>query len=980
MLQQYISILEKSGEKDLISFLQSLSDADKKKLVPDLKKLSKQYFEYKQVNLELNSYTYRYKADEKQVRILLIGCFVCMNRSDFEKTSFPGWILDEKYLRDVIDWYCPVWFSDFVNGLVQKNNLFYGINYDWIIELTERRFLLPSKELIVALLPNSIFTQTDRQSYFIPENVLKSPLTLREFIWYLFEVESNLHYCSRWLNMADKETKDEVGWVVLFKRYSEEGKIDRGRLLKESLLASNRNFNKVLSGWFCELFMDLQPTTAELLELQKELCSVLSSPNSKPVNSALQSLKKIIFERDFELQSFLDYAPALLSSDTKNVVIATLGIVEKLAKKNVALKSDICKSIVAVFITANDDVQTRAAKIIVASSAQLDESFQLVLDPYLPTMMTSARKLLQNFYAIDNNNDEGNKATEIISKQPGIATSLPKISLPENIDDLLFLASQAFDNNQPWHIDILPAAIIRWQSALVGENIDKLQPALQRALQITRNELRSGQGSLDYMLAIFFIDVCVMLVRSYPDDSKALDDIFSMFDKKAANNTRFMSLDESVCYLQTWDDHSKEPFYQPYKNLLLEALQKFESGDAIPMLSTPTHQPAWICPVTLVERMHLYQQASRPYYNTDYQVAVSRCRLTDTAVAATMAAEVLSGEHKNMMQFLFGVHKTPEGPFNNTAVWMCCSLALREKKTYPAFADFLYYKRPFEIYSGQLQWQSVVEEIEAKKYDYILAKYVSTMETQKLLKVYVPVNRGGQESTGLKKFFSSFLPKKPVQEQPLIYDDFKIKADWFSAENDIQRILLLVPNNPEALLAEIAKRCLKYSTFWSESDKKLLIAVLQTLYEIWDDFGEMAYLFLGTCMILSDKTVVNIAGEIWVKGVGLGKMNSQQLGTIIGRHESIEFAPLKRLTDLISQNLFRISSLHNQHLKVMIEQILVALSDVPIKNLKKLLEIYVELLSADKEPLKNEKLIMKLTAWKENSGLQKIVERILILN
>ena len=131
-------------------------------------------------------------------------------------------------------------------------------------------------------------------------------------------------------------------------------------------------------------------------------------------------------------------------------------------------------------------------------------------------------------------------------------------------------------------------------------------------------------------------------------------------------------------------------------------------------------------------------------------------------------------------------------------------------------------------------------------------------------------------------------------------------------------------------------------------------------------------------MIASDKTVRNIAAEIWLKGVSTGKMNNEKLGNIIGRLESIEFAPIRRLTDLISQSLFRISSNHNKNLLILIEGILPQLPDTPITNLKKLLELYLELIALNNNKPINEKLQEKLEKWSTNSSLQKIIKTILV--
>jgi len=213
----------------------------------------------------------------------------------------------------------------------------------------------------------------------------------------------------------------------------------------------------------------------------------------------------------------------------------------------------------------------------------------------------------------------------------------------------------------------------------------------------------------------------------------------------------------------------------------------------------------------------------------------------------------------------------------------------------------------------------------------------------------------------------------------MLYESLNFRTQYLSVEyNDIKRILSLIPNNPDPILADIINKCLKHSEFWEEGDKKMVIAVLQYLFETWKEPGEMAYLFLGTCMLSSDKTIINIAGEIWLRAVTMESINNIELGKVIGLHESIEFAPLKRFTDLVSQNLFRVSDLHNRQLQILIENMLPQLPDEPIKNLKKLLEIYRELVAVNKYYVESPGVKTKLKDWEGTASLRKIIEQLVV--
>jgi hypothetical protein len=170
---------------------------------------------------------------------------------------------------------------------------------------------------------------------------------------------------------------------------------------------------------------------------------------------------------------------------------------------------------------------------------------------------------------------------------------------------------------------------------------------------------------------------------------------------------------------------------------------------------------------------------------------------------------------------------------------------------------------------------------------------------------------------------------------------------------------------------------LQFPTFSSDTGKDGVANTLKTMHELWDNMGNTAHLFLGGSMICPDKTAAGIAAEIWLQYVVKGKINNAQLGKVIGLHERIEFAPLKRFTDLVSQQLFRVSDQHNRHLQTLISHILAELPEEPIRNLKKLLELYAELVSLNDMPISDRHIVDKLQLWQKSSSLQKPVEMLL---
>jgi hypothetical protein len=155
-------------------------------------------------------------------------------------------------------------------------------------------------------------------------------------------------------------------------------------------------------------------------------------------------------------------------------------------------------------------------------------------------------------------------------------------------------------------------------------------------------------------------------------------------------------------------------------------------------------------------------------------------------------------------------------------------------------------------------------------------------------------------------------------------------------------------------------------------DRRKIINILEILARLDIPFRKMHYLFIATSMLAPEKTIRDYAAEIWINRVYSGYSDGKQIGEVLGEEEKIEWGPLKRFTDLVEKNMMNISQLHNRELQVMIEACLEKLNEnPPIKDLKKLLEIYREILILNRSSI-DKKTLPQLDSWKENNNLKKI--------
>lgn len=973
--EQYTRLLAKSRKTDALSFLKNLSSGERRSLAPLLKKLSKEYLSYQQ-----HGSTWRYKASEQQRIVLNYAFFVCYNQKEFEKAS-AAWLINREFLENFLSWYVPGWLSSYINGFAGRDWLPYQLDYDYVVELSERGAIEPAPQLLARMLVPHLFEQTDRRNRYAPERLLKYSVTLQRHVWHLFEYETNLHYSNRYLYNDGKPLKGD--WATAFMQLVVDDRLDKQRLLSEALLAGNRNFNKNLSGWFAGLFVRLSPTEEETLELQTELFTCFASPHGKVVHTALQAVKTVLFHPRFQIDAFLEYAPVLLTSGTKAVVAAALQALEKAAKAHPGKRPQICALATGALVHKDEGLQTRAAKLIQKFGDEQDEAITQSLALYNGTLFSAARALLTAFVREEEAPVEDAETSFAFAPKGALTdgTALPQCS---TVNDLIFLAAQAFDNNESWHIDLLPAAMINLQKEWRGGDVARLEPAIQRALKLYFGDWHSTQGALDQLLASLFLDGCLILIQKFPAETASARGLFKTFMYKSEENKKLW--DEhgpATTFLSGWRvGTNRELFYTPYKKLFDAVLTGLRQGSDLPLLCAPTHAPAWIDPVVLVERLRLHQQQDLLPESTDLQMALSRCWLHGTEEAVQAAKQKLRGELRELLLFLLEADAPPAGPFTLEAAWMAAALSKGPQTIYPQLEAFSYGSKPRVVYTGQYPWQTIEGTYTYDKYDWVAGKYGTTKATAQRKVIVLDLSAQSATSntakeSGFKKFFARLAGgvKEPAPPpEPLLYDYMRIRERWLSNEDkDIRRIYLLAPNHPEPVMALTLQKCLLDPAFFSETHKRFVVGVLQAVYDTSPVLAETGHLLIATCLLCADKTAATYAAEIWLQAAGEKRMDSAVLGRILGRHQRIEFAPFKRLTDLLSTRLPGVSAQHNQHLGVLVAALLKELPDVPLKGLRKLLEIHAELLRLNGASVNDDSLKDKLKKWKEAASLRKVI-------
>ncbi len=993
--ETYTQLLQKENYKGVLLWLKGLTNADKKTFAPMLKKLAKEYLEPVGVETK-NSYSFTYKANERQRIILAITAFVCLNRFEVDKLGVGWQLFEQRRLDDVLPWYCPNWFNDFVNNADGKNRSNFRIEYLYLLSLQQQQYLNPSPQLVLQVLPNCIFEYHIKEKLrkYTPQVLLQYPITLQQHIWFLFQYPSNINWMAERV-MQQGTVVTNITWQDVFINFTAEGKISRQHVLQEALLTGTRNFDKNLTGWFVDLFDQMKPTPAELVALQPELFALLYTTHSKAVSAALQYLKLIVQQNQFDAARLIEAAPVLLAAETKQIVTQCLQLLEKTAKQYPALTNDVCAAVCHAFIHKDDALQTRAATLL---KKLRPSTLRIITDniaPYQTSLLVKTKELLQAYLPAEKPLEvEFEPPQAQVQPTPVETTAQPKrlipISYPASVEDLVFLASQAFDNNQPWHVDVLPAACVNLhKQVLASGNLNAFEPALQRAFALAGGDYRGAQGYLDNLLATFFIEYCRLLIKLAPQKTAGLNLVEENYFKRQYEiQSKWAGHVVRAAHLVYWKISSNEEVYQIHKQLMLLAYKKLETGSTLPLLATPTHEPAWIDPCVLIDRLALYQQAGQQADDIDLQVALTRCQLASSAQALAYAPTRLTGDMLALMQFLFDKQATPPATIQHPGPWMAAALAKNPGELDPELHPTFFNNIAREKLTGQYQWQPAIEHYTEHKWDAATRKMVKVPAKQPVLELYTAKSKAAPEPPPagiVKKLLGLFTSKAAAPAVtatspggPLIYAFEKIHSRHMTIlDNDAERLMYLFANNPEPLLASITREALKHVTFYAEADKRIVVATLKALHHLFKPgMGQMVHVFLAACMLTNDKTTAALAAEIWVASVSDNGINSSLIGHTAGILLAGELAPVKRISDLVEGCMLGISPRHNEALLNIFNAMLSKLHPTPPKGLKKLLELYIEVLAIStpgNDTISAPELAANLAAWKQTASLAKTI-------
>lgn len=514
-----------------------------------------------------------------------------------------------------------------------------------------------------------------------------------------------------------------------------------------------------------------------------------------------------------------------------------------------------------------------------------------------------------------------------------------------NVKGLISLISQPIEENESFHLDLVMASLVRIHPSVKPKDATCMIPAFEQARLIAAGQVE-GVGDLDILLASFLIDYAGVLFQEFEGCTPEFYEFY-------VNNLQAGSRTRSKKAQQSYRD------YKPYWELAKRITKQIRERNTLPLLSTPTHRPAWIDPEILVSRLLEYQKVNAKPDNLDFQIALSRVALDRPKDALRLANKELTGEYRELLLFLLDPKARPKGRFTQQALWMTAGLVKSPETVYEEFAGFPYSSVNRAYLTGDIPCDVFVFEKPFGKVDRILQLLPPPSKNVQIQRRF-----GG---------YALYVTYRPCSRIPLLVETF-----WKMSlrEKDWKRILLLSPNAPQVLLALLVRDRVR-DAYWNDTElSQLNLVTLDTLRELDFRWGKMAKTYLAICLLSVNKTVRTDAAELWAELVKKEKMDSFAVGQILGEIQSHEWSPVHRFAGLVTEDMLNISPRHNRELESLLVSFLSCLPETPVKDLKRLLEAFTEVLAVNQSKVMDESLLSLLRKWGENSKLQEIIEKI----
>ena len=399
-------------------------------------------------------------------------------------------------------------------------------------------------------------------------------------------------------------------WKELYHILQAKGYFTDRSIVGSHIEALLNPYKKNVLDFYCRIIETFEPTPQELLSYQSTLFALLSSDKTSVVNFVMKLIKEIANEKGFDFQSFADnFALCFTTQKIAKSQLIGLDILAKHYKQQPPANIEYREQLAVLFTVPDVKLQEKVASLLTTYFG--GEGLAEVVVPYQDYLKGKAQDLLATLSPSENSE---NSHTSHSSHTPKIA---PAARTPHTWDDLLFLIGDCIRERSPLALD------------LFFEGLNQLQAQIPKnfSQQISPYQKQLGEQPFEFTT----YRKCMRWVIDVWEGKASLSD--DIFGGKLYNPTPFLR--------------------EKTKRLLL----KLKQGNSLPFVSTPTHAPFYIDPLTFLERIAQYEKAEKSPMLDDVVVGLNRLLPIEVTEEQKQLARSLMGNYAPALQYYFEVNK-----------------------------------------------------------------------------------------------------------------------------------------------------------------------------------------------------------------------------------------------------------------------------------------------------------------------------------
>jgi hypothetical protein len=788
--------------------------------------------------------------------------------------------LDFDFLLELLAVHCPPWFDAAIN--FPNGTPLYSLDYFQYMKLHEKGYLKEIKPQAIAILVAGLtevrqqVEWSERQPSYSYAPLWQDERIMKEYIWYLFDYSTPAPETDKMIKewLKGGRMKEDMSFAAFFARCAQDGRMDRTRLIGAAINSYLKNLSDAQNAWLTDILQRLKPTAAELLPLQDVLLKVLLIPGIKTIMPQLKLLRQAAGQPEFHAEAFVSATSPLLFTLPQNAQTTIMAIYDVLAKARPALRPALCAAACTLLATLKEAVQMRAARLIAKYGDKDDAALQAEINAYGPALPPSVREVLAPYITHPIAPAAVVPPLEPQQPQP-VCTESNQVTGPQTKDDFIFLFSRL--PNMVAAADLWTAidAANNWFTQLEKQDLERLESVFRQAFACVNGQANPFENGL----ATFVLEYGRLLERRYRPALPSLKGAIAGLKSLAGG--RYTLMQQPFTPLLSLPMMVENTPTSAICVLLKGIIARLERGLTLPVLSTPTHRPCYVSPLTLIDRLAKYEQAGCRPSPLDLQLAINRCAMEQRKEAATYAMEALQGEYRNLMLFLLDDDTDPAPPFNMQAAWVEAGLVKAPETEFAAFSGFKINLKPRKYLTGT----------------YTLPANYEDKPAQKAIRL----------DCGRTYLSQPFGPK--LWQEYLNMEYFFLVSNTYT-----EAMMSLFPNRPEQLLGQIMN---EYMVMDSPANghRRIICTALGQLMEQSCPLRGMSQLFVAACLVCADAPTRTIAAELWAQRTAQDAIDNTQTGKYLAELLRRHLYPLARLNKLLGEAMLHRSTRHDAQLR-----------------------------------------------------------------